>query len=164
MHEFTLAQGAGVAGAAIGFVCCVLIVGLAIGVLVGAIILRAAVKWVLKYDIAFGEACKITLIAGGINMVVSIVLGMLFAVVAGSGDERAAQTARGLSSIVSLPIGFLISSAIYGAMLKFPETDMPVGFGKGALVTLVSYAIGLAIGIVIAVIVIGLIFATGTRF
>ena len=50
-------------GAAVGLGCCFLIVGIAIGVMISAVILRAAVKWVVKFDLPFGPACGIVLVA-----------------------------------------------------------------------------------------------------
>ena len=174
--------------AAIPFVCC----GLVFGIAIGAVILRAAVKWVVKIDLPFGPACGITVVNLVANWIVGFAIGLGFGAVVGvRATGRGPDPSQIFASLVSLPIQFMVSSLIYGAMIKAPKMGgvgsagygnvpsaggpleyesprmgypEPIGFGKGALVTLMMYAIGLAIAIVLVGVVVVVMLASGTRF
>ncbi|GEM_PF-3662238 len=178
--------------AGLGIVCCGFIFGLAIGVPIGAVLLRAAVKWVLKFDMAFGSACLIVLAVGVVNWIVSFLTGLGFGFAAAAVGARDAGIIEALAVIISLPITFLISSALYGILIKYPRTfpsspqvspiptpdsplyyakppefenrsGLPIGFNKGMFVTLVIWAIVLAIVVVLGGIIFAVITLTGTR-
>ena len=151
---------------AIGFACCIGVAALGVGILINAVILRAASSWVAKIDLEFGRACLISVAVMVTNFVVSFIIGFALGAgaVAAGGQPGAVNSAAGaMAQVLSLISSFFIASGIYGAMIKDPDNFQPIGFGKGALITLVSYAIVIAIVLVIGAIVLAVIFATGTR-
>src|SRR5690606_24530301 len=108
------------------------LIGLALGVLFAGVILRIAARWVLKEEIALGDACVTQII----NTVVQAVLGFLVGFVVGSVTRS--QDAVNIASILMLPVGFLIQSGIIATYLK-------VAFGKACLISLAMMGIALAI-------------------
>lgn len=178
-------------GLVFGF-CCAVVILLPLSVAIGAVILRAAVKWLLKFDLAFGYACLVVIlnsIAGGIaGFIIRAGIGLAFGLIGGVNP----RVMQAVSSIINLPVGFLISSLIHGLLIKYPGTPgmvishslaapspflayqspsdfggrsgQPIGFVKGMLVTLVIYAIAICIAIVLGGIVLGVLLVTRGKF
>lgn len=163
-HALLLAQNNN-PGAMLGGMCCGFIVGLAVMILINAVILRAATAWVAKIHLDFGKAALLSLLVGVLNLVVGFLIGFAIGIVAGAtGRPAPGADLPGIAAqLLSLVAGFFIASGVYGTLIKYPDGDQPIGFAKGALITLVSYAIILVIVIVIALIVGAVLLATGTR-
>lgn len=139
------------------------LVALAVGVLIGAVIFRAAVSLTNKFlgstgavpEPPFNRAVVIVLITTIVNMIGSFVAG----VAAGAGAAAAdagESSAKIAAQLISLPIGFFIASGIYSAML-------PTSFGKAMLVTVCQYIIIILIAIVMVVVVVGVMAMMGGR-
>jgi hypothetical protein len=131
----------------------------------GAILLRLAVKLLMKFDAPFGQAClavflvliasrsiallfKVLFVGLGIygasEWTVSLLkLGLLFV---GSGIYGASGW---IVSLFSLAIHFFVGSRIYGAMVKHPQSAQPIGFRKAMPISLVTLLIDFAFGFVL---------------
>jgi hypothetical protein len=155
------------------------------------VILRASVKWTLKFDLAFGPAFLIALLVVVTNWIANALIGLMVGAAFVGAGRGGLNTGQALASIVPLPFDFMLDALIFGLLVKFPREvpvpyptvapapgtplsyatpqqhaglgGQPIGLGKGALVTLVCMAIALAITIVIVGLVLGVVFATGTR-
>jgi len=61
------------------------------------------------------------------------------------------------ATFIALPVNFFITSAIYGGMIKEPETG-PIGFAKGLLISfyllLIGFVLGLIVGLFLIVVMI----------
>lgn len=123
-----------------------LLIGVTLGSLIGAIILRAAAKWVLKEDIAFGNAYLTALMCYLLSVGLSIVI---LPIAAASGSLLAAN----IMTILSIPVNFLIQSSIISARLK-------TSFGKACLVSLMMLAIVIGIFIIVT----GIVFLTAPLY
>ncbi len=115
-------------------------IGLAIASLIGAIILRAATKWVLKTDTPFGEAYITFFIACLINFAISVVMALLM------GED--------VTSLLMFPIGFLIQSGIISARLQ-------TTFGQACQVSLAMIAVWFGIVLGVGGIIFAIISAMG---
>lgn len=107
------------------------LVGLSLGGLIAAVLLRAAAHWVAQMDVPMGKAFGI----GVVNMVLGYIVSLgakMLGVAAGNP----------VVSLVSLPLGFLLQAVIITVAL-------PVNFGKGLLITLVMMLLVLAIALVL---------------
>jgi len=114
------------------------LIGIAIGSLFTAIILRAAAQWVQKVDVPQGEAYIISLM---FNLCNWVVIGILvLAVARGTQSMTATLTA----SILSIPIAFLV-------MAGFIRSGLEIEFGRACLISLVMVAISVAIGLLIGI-------------
>jgi len=122
-------------------------IGLVIGSLISAVILRAAAKWVEDLEIPYGEAYVTMLLSGVVNLIMGALVG--FAVGFGTGSINAVQAA----ALLLVPVGFLIQSG-------FISSRHEVSFGSGFLISLLMIGIGLAIGLIIAIPLVLLILAT----
>jgi hypothetical protein len=103
------------------------------------------------------KAMGIVLVAGLANAVAKFCIGV--AVVGGAAGGMGREGRAGaelLTDLISIPINFLIGSAILAAML-------PTSFGKACLVTLIQFLIVLAIVVVVGGIVLAIMVATGAR-
>jgi hypothetical protein len=156
-------DGAQVAGAMAGVLCAaggILIVG----TLIGAVILRAACSLFNKMagqdravpEPSFGKALGITVVSMIANMAVGFMVGI---VIGGGGAAAGAnpQHVQIISTLVSLPVGFLVMSGMLTLML-------PTSFGRGMLVALLQYAISFAIAIAIGLIVFLVVLLLGVGF
>ena len=112
--------------------------GIAVMSLVGAVILRAAAKWVEKLDVPFGNAYVTMLLAAIVNGLLGFVIGL--AVGAGTQSREAVNAA----SLLMWPIGFCIQSGFVSSRIQIP-------FGRACLVSLTMMGIGLAIGLIAVV-------------
>ena len=156
---FNIGQVGSNSGAYAGGFLCGLIGGVAIGGLIGAVILRAAIAWYNKLqggpdsehavnEPDFGRAFVISVVTAVVNQIAQFSTGFMFGMSSGSGiSDRAIKL---WSLIVSIPASFLVMAAILTAML-------PTTFGRASLISLLYFVIVL---IIIGVIVL-LVFAMG---
>jgi hypothetical protein len=113
-----------------------LLMGILIGSLFWAIILRVAAKWVQKMEVPFGNAYMTALLAIIATFIAIAALTMR----TGTQSQEATNTA----SLIG-PVSFFISmSAFVSARIKIP-------FGRACLVSLAMIGIGLAIILIVAV-------------
>jgi hypothetical protein len=138
--------------AAIGVLLCALVIGVAVGTLIGAICLRAAIGLYNKLaggasspssvpEPTLGKAMWITFAI----FVAHVILGMLIIGPIG-GDGAMTAGARGsdvVTQLISIPISFFITAGILSAKL-------PTTFGRAILVTLCDILVGLLVGGVLA--------------
>ena len=125
-------------GAAIGGFLCVLVVGLLIGTLIGAIILRAAVSLFNKMaggadsegavpEPEFGKAMGITFVTTLVNMVAGFMIGLVIggaAAAGGAGVEGAALVAQ---LVPSAPKRWRSSvNCVVSAILPCPDKGLEV--------------------------------------
>ncbi len=157
-------QGGEAAGVAIVGLLCGLVGILLVGSLVGAVILRAACSLYNKMahrengvpEPGFGKALGITVVTLIVNMGAGFVVGLIvggWAAAAGMGQ----QGAQLLSSVISFPIGILTMAGMSTVML-------PTSFGRALLVTLIQYAIMIAIGLVVGLVIVVVFAAMGIGF
>jgi hypothetical protein len=136
-------------GAAIGVLLCALVVGVAVGTLIGAVILRAAVALYNKlagvasspYSVpkpALGKAMTITFAISLVQMVAGLLITGLFR---GNGAVDV------VAQLISFPVSLLI-------MVEMLSTRLPTTLGRAFLVTLcymlvvllvVSVLVGIAV-------------------
>lgn len=142
----------------VGVLICSLLVGLVIGTLIGAIILRAAVALYNSIvgrsslstvpEPAFGKAMGITFLTSLIQLVVRFVLTL-----AGGAAAQGSRTDGGLIALgvglLAIPVSFLVMAGLLAAML-------PTTFPRASLVTLFYFLIAI---LVVAVVVGGMILA-----
>ncbi|MHC4544304.1 MAG: TlpA family protein disulfide reductase, partial [Planctomycetota bacterium] len=99
-----------------------------------AVFLRLSAGWVAKFKIPYWTAYKIAIVAALVNFVIGIpfdILGTLWA------------------EFLNLVVSFFVQSAIYGTMIKYPETNESIGYGKGLLISLILLLIGIVLACVI---------------
>lgn len=128
-------------GAMMGLGFGIILVGLVVGVVVGALILMLAVKLIEKKAPSFGKAIVTVLAIFGALIVVNIVLGLLFGVLG-----LMTFGAFSVSRLLILVADFLVTAWVIQKLIGIGS------YGRACLVTLVEYAIGLAIGLVLALI------------
>lgn len=118
----------------------ILIVAIAIPIvcLLAAVFLRMTTRWAVRIDIPYWTAYKITIIVAVVNLVISIPFGV-------PGTFWA--------HLFALVVIFFVQSAIYGTMIKYPESNESIGYGKGLLISLYLYLIGLVLGCVFGCII-----------
>lgn len=117
--------------------------------LLSAVFLRMATKWAVKFKIPYWTAYKIMIIAA----VVGFVIGIPFDAIENIGAK-----------FLGLVVNFLVASAIYGGMIKYPETDDSIGyggmnkypetrdsigFGKGLLISFFFLLIWIVLGLIV---------------
>jgi hypothetical protein len=141
-----------VAGTCIG-----LIIGIALGTLFGAVILRAAAHWAVKIEVPFWRACRISLLNAGIGFGINFAIGILVGMASGPVEPGQVAHVPWPIYLVTFVLSFFVASLIYGALIKTEDHQRPIGFGKGARVALMTYAIGLGI----AIVMLGVAFAAG---
>jgi hypothetical protein len=136
-------------GAALGGLLCALVVGVAVGTLIGAVFLRAAVALYNKIaggasspsgvpEPAFGKAMWITFAIDIAQIVVGSLIVLCTSESRGQGVDVVAQ-------FISFPVSLLIMAAVLSAKL-------PTTFGRALLVTLcymllVLLVVGVLVGI-----------------
>ena len=123
------------------------VIAIPIVCLLYAVFLRMTTGWAVKFTIPYWTAYKIAIIASLVNFVIGIpfeVLGTFWA------------------QLLNFVVSFFVQSAIYGAMIKYPETDESIGYGKGLLISLYLLLIGLVLGCVFGCIIFAIIM--GFRF
>jgi hypothetical protein len=114
------------------------LIGVVIGSLIAAIVLRAAAKWVQKMEVPYGQAYVTVLLANLINVVLGSILG--YAV----GSATQSMEAVNVASLLMLPVGFLILSGFISSRLQ-------IAFGRACLVSLAMAAIGIGIALIVAI-------------
>jgi hypothetical protein len=154
----TTEMGIGMPAEAIGAMVCSLLVGLALGTLIGAIILRAAVSLYNKIfggsslsgvpEPDFGKAMGITFLTTLIQLVVRFLLGIAGSAVAQGAGPNGKIVALG-TSLLAIPVSFLVMAGLIAAML-------PTTFPRALLVALFYMIIGI---LIVAVLVVALIAA-----
>lgn len=85
----------------------------------GAVFLKIVTRWTVKFSIPYWTAYKIEIIAAVIGFVIRVpfdVPGILWAL------------------LLSFVVHLLVNSIIYGQMIKHPDTNESIGFGKGLLI------------------------------
>lgn len=135
-------------GAAIAGLLCVLVIAVAVGTLIGAVLLLAAIALYNKMaggasspggvpEPALGKAMWITFATSVVQIVAGVVIG-------GYGEAR--EGARGLvADLISFPISLLIMAGMLSAKL-------PTTFGRAVLVTLCYMLVVLiVVGVLVAV-------------
>jgi hypothetical protein len=135
---------------ALGFLCVAGIVALVVALLIGAVILRSACYLAGAPVPEFGKAMGVVFVTGLLlslaNFGVQVVLGAALGQGAGQGEEK--LIAQLISSAVVIPIDFLLAAGLYTSMLE------GVSFGKGLLIYLIQFLIGVAIAIVVVGVII----------
>jgi hypothetical protein len=142
-------------GAILGGLLCALVVGVAVGTLIGAVFLRAAIALYKKLtggasspwsvpEPDLGSAMWITFAASLAQMVV----GALIGAAVGSGTSSPGARGQGhdlVAQLISFPVGLLVMAAVLSAKL-------PTTFGRAILVTLCYVLITLlVVGILVGV-------------
>ena len=143
---------------ALGAMCFGAIIGIAIGTLIGAVILRTACWLYNVFDGGprspqaipepdFGKAAGIVLVTMVVNYGVSFVIGFVggAAALGGGADPRTAQL---MVTLISLPISLLVMAAMISMML-------PTSFGKAILVALLYLLVAICVAVVIVLVVVG---------
>jgi peroxiredoxin len=99
-----------------------------------ALFLKIVTKWAVKFNIPYWTAYKIEIIAAAISFVIRIPLdGLGFPWVI----------------LASLVVDLFVHSIIYGQMIKHPDTNESIGFGKGLLIWFYLMLFWIAIAAVI---------------
>ena len=123
------------------------VIAAAIFSLIGALFLMLAAKLVAKVKVGYGKAYGLTFIvfvlAALSSLVVMMVMGIDMMV-----PDPANQSPLATHNIAGNVIGFLIGAWIYGTKIN-DNNGAPIGFGKGAAISLVLIAIGIAIGMIL---------------
>lgn len=120
-------------------------------ILFSAFTLRVA-AWILKSRLTFPKALLIAFVA----CVVSLIATMITRdVIAGARFDKPNPFINLLSALPAAILTFFISAMMCGSMAK-DEYRYPVGFGKGALISLVQTGLSIAVGITV-----GLVFYVG---
>jgi len=105
-----------------------MLIGAAIGSLLGAVVLQIATHWACKFRPPYGMAYKACFLVWA----PSFVLGYATGFALGGAGVR-----LGWAGIIALEaVGVFFGAAIYGALLKHPDSRRSVGFGKGCVVSL----------------------------
>jgi hypothetical protein len=147
-----------VGGAPIAGVLIVFIVFFAIGVAIGAIILRAAVSMYNRFagptsqvpEPDLGRAMLIVFVTFLVNLLAGFAVGVVFGLGAAGHPD---QNTKIIANFASLPVSFLVMAGMLSSML-------PTTFGRAALVTICQYVISLLIGLVIAAVAIAVMYST----
>src|SRR3954449_2017848 len=122
-----------------------MVIGCAIGALIGAVILRAGISLYNRMaqpgnsvpEPLFGRAALIMFVTTLVNAGVGLVLGMIL-----GGVTSAANADQQSTKIIINLISFPVSMGVMAAMLS---QMLPTTFGRALLVTLCTVLIGLAI-------------------
>lgn len=99
-----------------------------------ALFLKIATRWAVKFNITYWTAYKIEIIAAVIGFVIRVpfdVPGIL------------------LILLLNFAVHLLAHSIIYGQMIKHPDTNEPIGFGRGLLIWLYLLLIWIPVAVVL---------------
>lgn len=144
-------MGSSLFGAMAGMGLLVVLVFVVGGILVGALVLCVAFRWVVGYMPLYLRAIGTVLLTTVASLLASVLLHMAMPF--------------GLSGIVAFAAQFLIGAAVINYLLLTDQGGQ-IGYGKACMVQLVYLLIAIAIGVVIAVIfgvMFGSMFATCTK-
>lgn len=106
----------------------ILIVGIAVVAimsLIGALFVQLGTKWVAKFKPSYGLAYLTTFLGNLGPFIVEFVIE--------PSPGMSGQSFAGGPMVLSMVINFFVAAAIYGLLIKHPDTG-PIGFGKGCLV------------------------------
>jgi hypothetical protein len=125
-----------------------------IGWLLAAVMLRAAVRIVLKCKLPYREACWITLwrfIIGWIigvvfPIIISLIIYLPMALVSEPGFKGA--DLKALLIAVTIMAVWLGDSWLIGSMVGEPDSSKTIGFKRGCTVGLVYLALGFALWLI----------------
>jgi len=145
----------GNAAGVLGVMACALVIGVVIGTLVGAVLLRAGIALYNRFaggreapgavpEPAFGKAMGIMFVTFLVNGVVNFVMGLML----GAGAVAAGSRMGGVNivaQLVSIPVSLLVMATMLMAML-------PTTFGRGILVTLCYMLVVLFVVVVLGVV------------
>lgn len=113
------------------------LLGLLIGSLLGAVVLRIAATVVAKKEVAFGNAYLTVLLASLASIAVGLFADVIFRMGVAGEAER-------LTSLLLYPLGFLIQSWMIQWRVAIP-------FGRACLVSLVMVLIYILLAFVLAI-------------
>lgn len=122
-----------------------LVIQCCISGLLGAVLLKIAVRWVEGTPVAYGEAYVITVFSSIVSRVVGVVVA---SIVAGAMQSR---EAKGVAGLVMLPVGIAIMSTIVSSRLELP-------FIRGVYISLATAGVGILIAISVLAIIFGYAF------
>jgi peroxiredoxin len=103
-----------------------------------AVFLKIVTRWTVKFNIPYWTAYKIEIIAAVIGFVIRVpfdVPKILW------------------NLLLSFVVGLLVHSIIYGQMIKHPDTNEPIGFGKGLLIWFYLMLILIPLGVVLGCVI-----------
>ena len=114
----------------------ILIAAIAIPIisLITAAFLTLSTKWAVGFYIPYWTAYKITIIVAVVNSIIGIPFIALKTL---------------WIQFIRIAVTFFVQAAIYGKLIKRPETHIPIGFGKGMLISLILLLISIALACVI---------------
>jgi len=124
-------------------------VGMALAALAGAVILRAAAKWVASIELPFGKAYTTTLIAYLLTLGVEFLVGFIVGFLSTTGISTDMDFSSPVIRTILIPANFLVQAGVVRWRLS-------VTCRKALLISLVMVAIGIAIGIICILIVLGI--------
>ncbi|MCX7014705.1 MAG: hypothetical protein NTW86_19515 [Candidatus Sumerlaeota bacterium] len=113
---------------------------IAMGALIGAVLLRAAAWWVAGLDVSYRTAFVTVFLAGMASYAVGLPIAILIRLMVPSTLELF------VGCILLSPVGFLVQSWVIGARHK-------VKYKTACLISLIMFAIGLGIVAAVAAIV-----------
>lgn len=142
---------------AVSFVLAIIIFLLSffVGIAINTVILRVAVSWVCKFKLPFWSGVKTVLISLVVVFICSLFFGLGQSVTALLTAGAVPAEEAGLSGsqmLLSILISFLVSSALYGVLIRHPE-DGQVGFVRGMMIYLAQLLVIMAIGLILTVII-----------
>ncbi|QDT29324.1 hypothetical protein [Gimesia panareensis] len=136
----------------------VFVIVVPIGLLIGAVILRAAISLFNKFagygdenpnqvpEPSMGKAMGIVFVTAFVNWILGLVIGVV-----GAAFLRSVSAPWNalIPSLISLPFSFLVSAALLSGLLP---TTFPRGLGVAACQYLVSILLAIAIAVVAGII------------
>ncbi len=127
-----------------------LVLGAAIGVVIGTILLRAASQWVTGRDVPFGSASLTIILCAIVDAVVGIVIGYSVGLAVGFGG--AGWAAPLMADCIAVPTALMIQSGIISVRQR-------VSYARGLLISLIMLLLVVLIGGIIGALVFGLLYA-----
>jgi hypothetical protein len=143
--------------AGVAILVCAGLFALLIGLLLGAVILRAACWMCSVKEPNVLPAMGIVLLTGLAGLPVSLGLRALFVSTAGGNGMDIVMPGAGMqiwttvADLAGLPLQMLIAAGIYSVTIR------GVSFGKGILIWLVQLLIAIIVGVVLGVFVLGVV-------
>ena len=121
-----------------------MLIGATVGALIGAVFVRLATRMVAGFTPPFGTSWLAAYLGFAASIIIVFVAGISLGASRGHVDASA--------NILLMVIGFFVQAAIYGSLLKHPESG-PIGFGKACLVSIVQLVAAAIIFGIIALII-----------
>lgn len=133
------------------------LIGAAIAALIGALFVMLAAKLVVNVKLGYGKAYVLSFLVFFASVLAGTIIMMVMGVDMMAADTSPLATHNLLGNLV----GFLIGAWIYGSKISY-DNGQAIGFGKGAIISLVLIIIGIIIGmILVALMGGGAMMATG---